>query len=183
VQSFCDAERFDYGLPGAYNLRPTDPHRLVRSVRERVCFLVAVRAHGRGVFALDEGMPDRRVLRDAVERDVERVGARVRSWPSEFADAREAAAYVEGEAARGGFEYACFESVGEERFVGYVTWNVARRAWEDGRFEMGRVPRAWVRKVSKEKVKETEKEKAKGSKEETLTGTSPFFLERADRNC
>lgn len=63
IRKLCDAEGFDYGLPAAYNLRPRDPHHIVRLVRDRVCFLAAVRAHQQGEFYLDEGLPDRASLR------------------------------------------------------------------------------------------------------------------------
>jgi len=63
IQTLCDAAAFDYGLPLAYNLRASDPHHIVWLVKDRVCFLVAVRAHDQGEFYLDEALPNRQKLR------------------------------------------------------------------------------------------------------------------------
>lgn len=63
MKGLCDTTAFDYGLPAAYNLRASDQHPTVRLVKDRVCFLVAIRAHEQVEFHLDEGLPDRKSLR------------------------------------------------------------------------------------------------------------------------
>ena len=84
----------------------------------------------------------------------------VHAWPTGLANADLAAKWVSGMCAVKKFEFTRFEGVSEDKFQRYVTWNTARRAWEQSRIEVGLVPKEWVRKKVVKKA-------------ESLTGKSP----------
>lgn len=63
IGAVCADNNFQYCLYANHNLRPNDPHQVVRIVKDKVCYLVAVRAHNQGEFYLDEPLPDRKSLR------------------------------------------------------------------------------------------------------------------------
>ncbi|KAJ4347746.1 hypothetical protein N0V95_005148 [Ascochyta clinopodiicola] len=145
IDTICAEENYHYHLRENYNLRSNDPHHVVRMVKDRVCFLVAVRAHGQGEFYLEEPLPDRKSLRDAVEADISRAILLITKWPTEFFDADVAAKYVVGVCALNKFEYTPFEGVAAEKFQGYVTFNTARHAFAAGMFELKVERKNWTR--------------------------------------
>ena len=63
-----------------------------------------------------------------------------------------AAKYIAGVCAVQKFEYTRFEGMVEDKFHGYITWNAARRAWEQGWFEWKVQPKEWMRKGVDRKV-------------------------------
>ena len=93
-----------------------------------------------------------------------RLTALVQTWPPTFGSADVAAKYVAGVAALRRFKYTHFEGLREEKFRAYVTWNIARRAWEGKGFEVERVPRGWKRRASPTKFEKCN----------SMTGTTPF---------
>ncbi|KAF2125366.1 hypothetical protein P153DRAFT_400194 [Dothidotthia symphoricarpi CBS 119687] len=125
ISHHCAAAHFTYGSP---------PAHLRDRVRDRVHFLVAVRAYEAGEFYLDEGLVDRAALRNAIERDIARVLPLIRVWPREFPDVGAAKLYVEGVCFRAGFRCGEFGGVAQGRFRGYVVFNAVRRGFERGLF-------------------------------------------------
>ncbi|UPX19760.1 uncharacterized protein EKO05_0010013 [Ascochyta rabiei] len=115
-------------------------------VKDRVCYLVAVRAQGQDEFYLEEPLPDRKYLREAVEADISRATLLISKWPTEFFDADVAAKYVAGVFALNRFDYTPFEGVAAEKFQGYVTFNTARHAFAVGMFELKVERKDWTRK-------------------------------------
>ncbi|KAF9691468.1 hypothetical protein EKO04_010746 [Ascochyta lentis] len=150
IDTVCAERNFDYHLRADYNLRQQDPHYIVRIVKDRVCYLVAARAHGQGEFYLEEPLPNRKILRGAVEADIARANLLITKWPTEFFDADVAAKYVAGVCALNKFEYTPFGGVAAEKFQGYVTFNTARHAFAAGMFELKVVRKDWVRKEKKQ---------------------------------
>lgn len=63
VKKLAHDANYDYTLPRNYNLQPTLSHPTVRDVKNRACFIVAIRAYDQGEFYLNEALPDRESLR------------------------------------------------------------------------------------------------------------------------
>ncbi|KAF1363614.1 hypothetical protein EJ07DRAFT_152403 [Lizonia empirigonia] len=145
IGTVCVDNNFQYCLYANHNLRPSDPHQVVRIVKDKVCYLVAVRAHNQGEFYLDEPLPDRKSLRDAIEADISRTKLLIPNWPTEFFDADVAAKYVAGVCALNKFEYTPFEGVTPDKFKGYVTFNTARQAFTAGLFGLKIGRKDWAR--------------------------------------
>ena len=93
-------------------------------------------------------------------------------WPTGFADADVAAKYIAGVCALNGFKYTPFEGVSAEKFQTYVTWNTARRAWEEGKLNLSIWPKEWKRKkAANTLISQSPAPRSTGP--QTMTGTLP----------
>ncbi|KAF1941046.1 hypothetical protein EJ02DRAFT_423389 [Clathrospora elynae] len=145
INSIC--EKGDFNYSAKMNLTDED----FDYVKDKVHFVVAVRAFEQGEFYLDIPMPDTTLLRAAIESDITRVLQLIPSWPDSFLSVPDAQNYVAKICHLNSFNYTEFEGVEPYKFGSYVNFNTARHAYEAGRFEMHWPGKGWSRKPARAK--------------------------------
>jgi hypothetical protein len=80
----------------------------------------------------------------AVETHIARILPCIQTWPRFFTSAIDAQRWITSVI---NVENLKFDGVEPDKFKGYVTYNAARKMWEEGKFELSGVPKGWVRKA------------------------------------
>ncbi|KAF3009664.1 hypothetical protein E8E13_008049 [Curvularia kusanoi] len=154
VKEVCNvAGNHDYTKRLSFVLPAHQTKAIAKQIQDRAAFLVAVYAFKNGDFYLDQELPDRQRLRDAIERDIARALPLITAWSSYFDNADEAAQYAKRMlTSQRNFTFSRFNGVEPAKFEAYVCWNMGRKAWEDWKFTLNRTPNGWERKNKPEKV-------------------------------